>query len=223
MTNVNSITIASRTTTLCQAMNYEVASNTLSELVAWISMMVDWNKKIDLTAARNTDELVDLCIADAIVLSREIAHNASVVDVGSGAGAPGLALAIIRKDAHVTLVEPLSKRVAFLRNAIGTLRIETTVKNMRGDQLTNEFWNVAVSRATFEPAQWLALGTRLVGIPRASPNISMPDDQPPGRVAVLLARKETPTTNNARLEYETRYRWPLTRSERRVLWYRPQA
>jgi 16S rRNA G527 N7-methylase RsmG len=102
-----------------EASGTEVREEARAALLDWLDGIVEWNARIDLTAARSDDELVDLMVADALVLSRHVAEAARVVDVGSGAGAPGLALAILRPDLDVTLVEPLDKRVAFLRTSIG--------------------------------------------------------------------------------------------------------
>jgi len=108
-------------------------------LVSWLDLLVTWNARVDLTAARSADELVDLMLADALILSTRIPEGARVVDVGTGAGAPGLALAVLRADLEVTLVEPLAKRAAFLRTVL-----------------------VALARATLAPAPWLTLARDLV-------------------------------------------------------------
>ena len=60
-------------------------------------------------------------LADALVMSRSFAPGTRVLDVGTGAGAPGLALALMRPDLVVTLCEPLAKRTSFLRTVLGTV------------------------------------------------------------------------------------------------------
>jgi len=74
-------------------------------------------------AARGVRAQLEVLLADALYLTNPalIPLGQRVVDIGSGAGAPALALALARPDLQVTLVEPLHKRVAFLRTAIGTL------------------------------------------------------------------------------------------------------
>ena len=57
-------------------------------ITRWITAVRTWNQRMDMTAARDDRELVDLMLADAVVLGREIAADQRVVDVGSGAGAP---------------------------------------------------------------------------------------------------------------------------------------
>jgi len=182
--------------------------STRDRLRTWLDLMEAWNQRTDLTAARSADELVDLGIADALVLGQHVPRDVSLVDVGTGAGAPGLPLAILRPDLAVTLVEPAVKRVAFLRTVIGTLGLRVPVLRERGDRVADggSKWGVAVSRATLEPASWLALGLRLVN--------------EGGSIAVLLAREEPPQVSGAILQQDETYAWPLTGASRRLCIYR---
>ena len=104
------------------------------QLEPLLDLLVEWNSRIDLTAARSADELVDLVVADAALLARASHRcgrgSASFVDIGAGAGAPGLALALFLPLASFTLVEPRTKRVAFLRTAVGLLGV-TNVRPSR--------------------------------------------------------------------------------------------
>ena len=99
------------------------------QLVAWLDLVRTWNRKIDLTAAKSDDELAELGVLDAVHLAGRIARDGGgVVDVGSGFGAPGMALAILRPDLEVKLVEPLGKRASFLRTVIGSLSLTRRVE-----------------------------------------------------------------------------------------------
>lgn len=168
-------------------------------LVEWLARLESWNARIDLTAARDRDELVDLMVADAAVLAGRLPPSAAVVDVGTGAGAPGLALALLRPDLRVTLVEPLKKRVAFLRTVLGALdRVDVAVLDTRASEVASRF-DVAISRATLAPPAWLAAGRKLAP-----------------EVVVLLARDEPPEPGPAD---DVRYAWPHTGQERRLLRY----
>ena len=201
----NTTEIQQRIDTITRILDVTIPSAALDQLARWIEQVLTWNQRIDLTAARTLDELVDLCLADAIEISKTIAEGLSIVDIGTGAGAPGLPLAILRPDLNITLVEPLAKRVAFLRTVIGSLHITATVEKKKGEQLLDRTFDIAVSRATLNPTAWLSLGLRLVN--------------KQGRVAVLLARKEAPQVEGIVMHEETTYTWPLTQASRRLLWY----
>jgi len=160
---------------------------------------------MDLTAARTPGELVDLMLADAHLMCEGMAPGTRVVDVGTGAGAPGLAVALMRPDLSVTLCEPLSKRVSFLRTVLGTVgRADVTIANKRGEELAGE-WDVAMARATLPPAEWLGLGAKLVKLG--------------GLVWVLLATGEPPALPGARPIRDSTYSWMETGASRRAVLY----
>ncbi len=185
-----------------------LGGRTRDDLVVWLERLQEWNARIDLTAARSDEELTDLMLADALALSSELPPASRVVDVGSGAGAPGLALALLREDLRVTLVEPLGKRASFLRTVLGaTDRSDIVLERARGEAMAGRGpWEVAISRATLPPGAWLDLGTTLVG--------------PGGVVWVLLARDAPPFNPRASVEKDRAYTWPLTGAERRIVSYR---
>jgi 16S rRNA (guanine527-N7)-methyltransferase len=176
-------------------------------LAAWLERLEEWNARMDLTAARSAEELVDLMVADALVLAPRIEEKARVVDVGTGAGAPGLALALARPDLRVTLVEPLGKRAAFLRTVLGeTGRVDVALERARGEAVAGRrAWDVAVSRATLPPPAWLELAVTLAA--------------PGGHAWVLLAKDEAPAHPRARVVDDVAYTWPLTGAARRAVRY----
>lgn len=184
---------------------------TLAEQIAlWAERVQEWNRRIDLTAARNLDEHIDLLLADAAALVGRLAARAerlpeSLVDAGSGAGAPGLALALLLPRTRVTLVEPKHKRVAFLRSVLGELeRADVSVLRCRVEEVPVHGFTDAISRATLPPPEWLAAGVRVAT----------------AGVWVLLAQGEAPALAGWELGSDDSYRWPLTGVERRLLRYR---
>jgi 16S rRNA (guanine527-N7)-methyltransferase len=202
--------IAARVARVVRESSAAVSPEAEQAMGAWIALVSTWNQRIDLTAARSEDELVDLMLADALVLAPRLPGGARVVDVGTGAGAPGLPLALARGDLSVTLVEPLQKRVSFLRTAVGALGPGLTrpsVVRARGEDLlaTGEQFDVALSRATLAPPAWLSLGAQLA---------------PAGEVWVLLAREAPPAQEGWSVADDVQYRWPLTGKERRAVRFR---
>jgi 16S rRNA (guanine527-N7)-methyltransferase len=182
----------------------------IATLRTWLQRLTEWNRRIDLTAARTAAELVDLMVKDALVLATQFASGASVVDAGTGAGAPGLALAFLRPDLSVNLVEPLGKRVTFLRAVIGeTGRTDIFVHPSRIEKVQGTF-DGAVSRATLAPTAWLAESVRLV--------------RPGGEAWVLLAREDPPGPPNGLSHGRgIEYAWPLTGRVRCAVAYRRVA
>jgi 16S rRNA (guanine527-N7)-methyltransferase len=163
--------------------------------------VVEWNEKTDLTAARDPDELADLLLADAALLAIH-AQGARWVDVGSGAGAPGLPLSILAPELELTLVDTKSKRVAFLRSVVGELKLtRVSVERTAGESLPSASWHTAVSRATLPAPEWVALGTRLAT----------------DSVWVFLAKQEAPRPEGWSTTLDVAYRWPLTGAERRAI------
>ena len=181
-------------------------ANPAEAIQRWAELVIDWNQRMDLTAARNPDELVDLLLADAAQLAQLTDEGpASWVDVGSGAGAPGLALALLRPDLKLTLVEPKQKRVVFLRAVLHELgRADILVERARADALEPKHFDVAVSRATLPPPEWVRAGARLAR----------------RRVWVLLAQAEPPAPPPGfRLDIDERYALPLGGAQRRAVSY----
>ena len=91
----------------------------VEHVAGYLDELVAWNQRMNLTAARSAEELVDLTVADAAAIAAASRDGGSWIDVGSGAGAPGLILTMMLPRITMTLVEPRDRRVAFLRSAIG--------------------------------------------------------------------------------------------------------
>jgi 16S rRNA (guanine527-N7)-methyltransferase len=175
----------------------------LADLVQMVRL---WNQRVNLTAASDPEHLVDLYLADAAVLAAIEASRAPAgtrwVDVGSGGGAPGLPLSVLAPELDLTLVEPRAKRAAFLRTALGTLKVTAVrVECQRSQQLPAAQWEVAASRATWPPDQWLREGARLAC----------------RGVWVLLARGDLPILDGWQVGHDLRYQWPLTGAKRRAV------
>jgi len=85
-----------------------------------------------LIGPREAPRIWERHLINCAVMSEIIPNGSSVVDVGSGAGLPGIVLAVARPDLRITLVEPLARRTAFLSEAVTTLGLEATVQVVRG-------------------------------------------------------------------------------------------
>jgi 16S rRNA (guanine527-N7)-methyltransferase len=197
-------------TLLEDAVSWPLPEVTRQDLDVYVSALDGWAPRLDLIAPRSRAELWDLPLADAAVLAREEAVMGTgairVVDVGSGGGAPGIPLAILLaalgRPCHMTLVEPRAKRVTFLRSVAAQIR-SASIEVVRGrsDSLPAHAFDVAVSRATFVPEEWLVEGTRLAR----------------DALWLLLARAELPPLAEQRVTRDVGYCWPLTEATRRAV------
>lgn len=179
---------------------FDLASTYLDRLVAW-------NARIDLTAARAPEELVDLAFADAALLAGRatLRPGERWVDVGSGMGAPGVALSLFEPSLELTLVDSRSKRAAFLRTLAASLSgPKLDVRRERSERLPDAGWDVAISRATLPPPEWLREGARLARCD----------------VWVLLAREQPPRLPDWELAHDLAFEWPLTGRSRRAAAFR---
>jgi 16S rRNA (guanine527-N7)-methyltransferase len=101
-----------------------------------------------LIGPREVDRLWDRHILNSAAVTSLIPRNATVVDVGSGAGLPGIPVAVLRPDLRVTLLEPLLRRVTFLREVIDALSLGDRVTVVRGRAEDHqETYEVVLARA----------------------------------------------------------------------------
>ena len=155
----------------------------VERLLVYLAELMKWSRRVNLIA-RDTPEaqVVETHFLDSLTLLPFLdgAGEVHLLDVGSGAGFPGLALACVRPDARFTLCEPRQKRVSFLRHVVRTLglanvevvadRVEAQASAWQG-----RFTHIT-SRAVAEPAAFLPLARPLV--------------TPATRVLLMLARAE---------------------------------
>jgi 16S rRNA (guanine527-N7)-methyltransferase len=146
----------------------EVDSGALAALAAFGELFLRWNERINLGGRIERRGLVEEHFTDAFAARRFVGQDNRVVDVGTGGGLPGLPLALVCPDIRMDLWEPTAKKVAFLRTAIRELRLGDRVKVNAGRMgPQNPRWadcayDVAMSRATFSPSEWLGMGSHLV-------------------------------------------------------------
>ena len=142
----------------------DLAADTAARLGRFCAVLLEWNRRVNLTGAKSLDDLLVEHLPDSFIAARLIAEAASVVDIGSGGGLPSIPLAILRPDCRLTLVEPRGKRVAFLNTATRLCGCgKTSVVQCRSEEVESGGYDVAMSRATFAPDAWLELGKELVG------------------------------------------------------------
>lgn len=92
----------------------------LDKLSQYLALLLRWNKKINLTAVRKPEECVTRHFGESLLLSKLLPLRGRLLDIGSGAGFPGLAIKILAPELQVVLLEPIGKKRAFLKEAART-------------------------------------------------------------------------------------------------------
>ncbi len=113
-----------------------VSSDALEKLDKYAALLVEWNEKINLTAIVDPEGIVIKHFLDcALLLDKvEISKGAKVVDVGTGAGFPGMVLKILRPDIKLTLMDGLNKRLVFLSEVLAKLGLEAETVHLRAEE-----------------------------------------------------------------------------------------
>ena len=126
---------------------------------AFHAIMDEYNQKMDLTAVLDEDERIDRHDLDSAAPLRPglLAPGAKVIDVGTGAGFPGMPLLILRPDLQMTFLDALNKRIVFLQDALARLGLNAVTLHARAEDAAKmadhrEMYDAAVSRAVASAA-----------------------------------------------------------------------
>lgn len=132
----------------------ELAQTQLEQFGLYYELLTEWNKKMNLTRITEEREVAVKHFADSLTVLKccNIPQGASIIDVGTGAGFPGIPLKIARPDIKLTLLDSLNKRLVFLREVCGVLNIEAEILHLRAEEggrraEHRERYDAAVSRA----------------------------------------------------------------------------
>lgn len=107
---------------------------------AYCALLLHWNARTNLTAIRDEEGILRRHMAESIACARALPEGiGSLLDLGSGAGFPGLPVALCRPEIAVTLAESQNKKAAFLREAVRTLEIPVRVHGGRAELLAERF------------------------------------------------------------------------------------
>ncbi|MGA2206797.1 MAG: 16S rRNA (guanine(527)-N(7))-methyltransferase RsmG [Terracidiphilus sp.] len=149
-------------TLLAEAGLEPLDGETASRFEAYLSLYIRWNTRINLSSIRNEEGILSLHFIESIAVARALPGGvATLLDFGSGAGLPGIPIAICRPEIAVTLAESQGKKAAFLQEAIRTLGISAKVHAGRAEALRTEF-DCVVLRAVDKMPKAVAAAVELV-------------------------------------------------------------
>ena len=126
------------------------------KFAVYMELLREWNEKINLTAITDEEGILVKHFFDSCSISEFVDNNSKIIDVGTGAGFPGLPLKIVNDTLNLTLVDSLNKRIKFLnevKNKLGLKNVETLhgrAEDVGIDNKYREKYDFAVSRAVAE-------------------------------------------------------------------------
>ena len=186
-------------------------------LARFAERLVAWNARVNLTAVTEPVELAEKHFVDSLALLPLLGPARTVLDVGSGAGLPGMALACARRDLRVTCCDASAKKVAFVKAVSAELGLEVraVAVRARGDPRREGLApaEAVMSRALAEPAEWVPLGSRYLA--------------PDGRLFAMLGQKveagllrRVAEESGLVLEVLERFTLPLSGAKRAIARFR---
>ena len=125
----------------------------LQKFYKYMNLLIEWNKKINLTAIIEPEDIVLKHFIDSLTILPFIDKNKKIIDIGTGAGFPGIPVSIMRNDVDMTLLDSLNKRINFLNEVIKILNlknvntIHSRIEDLAKNKKYRETYDIATSRA----------------------------------------------------------------------------
>ena len=138
---------------LAKKINVNLENNQIKQFNKYMDLLLDWNEKINLTAITEKNDIIIKHFVDSLTCLKYIEKNKNIVDIGTGAGFPGIPVAIANDSIKVTLVDSLNKRVNFLQEVIKEINLKNTeaiharAEEFGQNNLHREKYDYCVSRA----------------------------------------------------------------------------
>jgi 16S rRNA (guanine527-N7)-methyltransferase len=193
----------------------KLSSSQIAKLLTYLDLLLRWNTKINLTAIRSPEECITRHFGESLYPARFAQLEGSLLDIGSGAGFPGLALMIAFPELQVTLLEPVGKKRAFLKEVARLCEMLQSVE-VRSDRL-DEFVLFGKGSALFDAATSRAVGELRNLVPKAVRCL-----KPSGSLFLWLSQdqgKEAAAGGRNLIEWTDPIPIPLAR-QRQIWWGR---
>ena len=134
-------------------LDFQFSVEQLERFFTYMELLIEWNEKMNLTAIIKPEEIILKHFIDSITILKQIKDGETLVDVGTGAGFPGIPLSIMNSTLKITLVDSLNKRLIFLQEVINQLNLENVeIVHARAEEFGQnkkyrEKFDIATSRA----------------------------------------------------------------------------
>ena len=146
------------------AMGVALAPGAAAKLAAYLELVEKWNRVHNLTAVREPSQMVTLHLLDSLSILPHVSDAQTLLDVGTGAGLPGIPLAIARPEMRVTLLDSSHKKCAFLQQAkteLGLANVDVVCDRVENWKPQHRY-DVVISRAFSDLADFVQQAQHLV-------------------------------------------------------------
>ena len=136
-----------------EKLDLKLTEKQIEKFYNYMNLLIEWNKKINLTAIVEPKDIILKHFIDSLTIVKYIKKGETIIDVGTGAGFPGIPLKIVRDDLKITLADSLNKRINFLNEVINKLdlknieTIHTRAEELGKNKKYREKFDIATSRA----------------------------------------------------------------------------
>lgn len=158
------VNLVERLSSGCAELGLNLTAGVQERLMAYLELLAKWNRTYNLTAIRDPEEMVTCHLLDSLAVMPHLGDTSTLADVGSGAGLPGLALAIAQPQLQVASIEANQKKAAFQQQAKIELRLDNvSIHCGRVEALNMQFrFDAVISRAFSDLAEFVRLAGALV-------------------------------------------------------------
>ena len=138
---------------LANKININLTEEQIDKFYKYMKLLLEWNEKINLTAITDENEILLKHFVDSLTVLKYIKEDDKIIDVGTGAGFPGIPMAIMMPNTKITLLDSLNKRINFLNEVIKELNlknvetIHSRSEDCGKDILYREKYDISIARA----------------------------------------------------------------------------
>lgn len=135
-----------------EQINIVLEEKQIENFYKYMNLLLEWNEKMNLTAITEPNEVILKHFIDSLTIANLIEKDQKVIDVGTGAGFPGIPLSIVKEE-NITLLDSLNKRIIFLEEVINKLELKNIkavharVEEFAKNKKERESYDIATSRA----------------------------------------------------------------------------
>ena len=137
----------------CEKNNIQISNEEIEKLYIYMKEILEWNEKVNVTAIKDEKEFIVKHFIDSLTIEKYIANGEKVLDIGTGAGFPGIPIKITKNKSHVDLVDSVNKKLNVIRDIIPKIKVEdiecihTRAEDLAKNVKYRESYDVVTSRA----------------------------------------------------------------------------